>query len=88
MSTAGLPSSRVSPPSPVHADEPATLRLGAICDRLGFALTSAFVETALHIKPARVEGAAKLYRPSDFERICTALQQHIARVRESVAEAA
>ena len=78
----------VSPPSPVHADEPATLRLGAICDRLGFALTSAFVETALHIKPARVEGAAKLYRPSDFERICTALQQHIARVRESVAEAA
>ena len=78
----------VSPPSPVHADEPATLRLGAICDRLGFALTSAFVETALHIKPARVEGAAKLYRPSDFERICTALQQHIERVRESVAEAA
>ena len=77
-----------APAAPARADEPATLRLGTICDRLGFALTSAFVETALHVKPARVEGAAKLYRPSDFERICTALQQHIARVRESVAEAA
>ena len=78
----------VSPPAAPRADEPATLRLGTICDRLGFALTSAFVETALHVKPARVEGAAKLYRPSDFERICTALQQHIDRVRESVVEAA
>lgn len=35
-----------------------------------------------------MEGAAKLYRPSDFDRICVALLQHIDRVRESVAEAA
>ena len=78
----------VPAPAPARADEPATLRLGAICDRLGFALTSAFVESALKVAPARVEGAAKLYRPSDFDRICVALLQHIDRVRESVAEAA
>jgi len=79
----------IAPPPfvpPIH--EEATLRIGAICDRLGFNITAAFVETALHIRPARVDGLAKWYRPSDFERICIALQQHISRVRESLAEAA
>ncbi len=51
-------------------------------------MTSAFVDAVLHIKPARSEGAAKLYRPSDFDRICVALQQHIERVRAGVEVAA
>jgi predicted phage-related endonuclease len=78
----------VAAPAPVaapRADEPATLRLGTICDRLGFTMTSAFVADTLGIKPAKVEGASKLYRDSDFGRICTALQKHIACVREAVA---
>jgi hypothetical protein len=50
----------IAPPPfvpPIH--EEATLRIGAICDRLGFNITAAFVETALHIRPARVDGKAK-----------------------------
>lgn len=66
-------------PAP-RADEPATLKLGTICDRLGFTMTSAFVGDTLGIKPSKAEGAAKLYRESDFGRICAALQQHIERV--------
>lgn len=71
------------------ADEQATLKLGAICDRLGFVVSAAFVSATLGIKPARTEGAAKMYRESDFARICAALQAHIERVyaahREEVA---
>ena len=70
-------------------DEPATLKLGTICDRLGFVMTAAFVGDALGIKPARTDGRAVLYRESDFGRICAALQQHIERAyaaqREGVA---
>lgn len=65
-------------------NEPATLKLGTICERLGFTMTSAFVSESLGIKPAKAEGAAKLYRESDFARICQALQVHIAHVSEGV----
>lgn len=75
-------------PAP-RADEPATLPLGEICDRLGFTMTAAFVTDTLQVKPARTDGRAVLYRESDFGRICAALQQHIERVyaasREEVA---
>jgi predicted phage-related endonuclease len=70
-------------PAP-RADEPATLKLGTICERLGFTISSAFMHESLGIKPARVEGASKLYRESDFLRICAALQVHIGRLAESV----
>jgi Sec-independent protein translocase protein TatA len=83
-------SAPASAPSPApRADEPTTLKLGVICERLGITMTAAFVADTLGIKPARVEGAAKLYRESDFGRICAALQQHIEQVyaaqREQVA---
>jgi hypothetical protein len=77
----------VAAPAPMaapRADEPATLRLGTICDRLGFTMTSAFVADTLGIKPVKVEGASKLYRDSDFGRICAALQKHIASVTEAI----
>lgn len=74
------------PPVPAAADEPATLKLGTICERLGVTLTAAFVADTLCIKPARTEGSAKLYRQSDFERVCFALQRHIERVRLSQRE--
>lgn len=64
-----------------RADEPATLKLGTICERLGFTMTAAFVADTLSIKPAKVDGAARLYRESDFGRICAQLHQHIEIVR-------
>lgn len=70
-------------------DEPATLRLGTICERLGFTMTAAFVSDTLGIKPAKTDGRAMLYREGDFGRICAALQRHIERAyaaqREGVA---
>ena len=62
--------------------EPATLKLGAICERLGVTMTAAFVSDTLGVKPAKVEGASKLYRPSDFARICKALESHASAMRE------
>ena len=60
-------------------EEPVTLKLGTICERLGFAVSAAFLAESLGIMPARAEG--RLYRPSDFDRICAALHHHIERVR-------
>lgn len=70
-------------------DEPASLKLGTICERLGFTMTAAFVGDTLGIKPAKTDGRAMLYREGDFGRICAALQRHIERAyaaqREGVA---
>ena len=62
--------------------EPATIKLGVICERLGVTMTAAFVSDTLGVKPAKVDGAAKLYRPSDFARICQALESHASAMRE------
>lgn len=64
--------------------EAATLKLGTICERLGFTMTAAFVQEMLGVKPAKVEGAAKLYREGDFLAICRELRMHIAKVAEGV----
>jgi predicted phage-related endonuclease len=77
--TSGAPALSAAPVLSA-AYEPATLRLGMICDRLGFTLPAVFIADKLGIHPVRTEGAAKMYRPSDFGRICAALQDHIARV--------
>lgn len=68
---------------PTAANEPATLKLGTICERLGFTVTAAFVAETLGIEHSATDKAAKLYKESDFERICTALMLHVgtARVR-------
>lgn len=63
------------------ANELATLKLGVICERLGFAVTAAFLDT-LGIKPAATDKAAKLYRESDWSRICIVLASHISAVHE------
>jgi hypothetical protein len=78
-----VPASQLNAPSPVDPAEPATLKLGTICERfgLGFSITAAFVSDTLGIQPAGTERAAKLYRASDFARICDALVAHIGSVR-------
>lgn len=57
--------------------EPATLKLGTICERLGFTLTAAFVADTLGIQPTPSSGRAVLFKESDFARICKALVKHI-----------
>lgn len=69
-------------PAPAVASEPANLNLGAICGRLGFNLTAAFVADTLGIQHAATDKSAKLFRESDFPRICDALVRHIAAVSE------
>jgi len=61
--------------------EPATLKLGTICERLGFTVTAAFLADTLHIQPTSTDRAAKLYRESDFDKLCVALIAHVAGVR-------
>lgn len=58
-------------------EEPAILKLGTICERLGFTLTSSFISDALGIHPSATEKNAKLYKASDYDRIRTALIAHI-----------
>lgn len=65
-----------------RVDEPATLKLGTICDILGFTVTAAFLQETLHIRPAETQGRAVLYRESQWPLICSQLQAHIGAVCE------
>jgi predicted phage-related endonuclease len=81
------PQAQIVPPAP-RADEPATLKLGEVCTRLGFVVTAAFVTDTLGVKPAKVDGAARLYTESQFACICVALCSHIGQVHERLGERA
>lgn len=59
------------------ADEPATLRLGQINERLAPISLSAAGLAELGIDHSATDRAAKLYRESDFVRICEALIKRI-----------
>lgn len=65
-----------------RADEPATLKLGVICERLGFNVTAAFLADVLHIKHSATDKNAKLYRESDWLVICRQLASHVAAMAE------
>ena len=54
------------------AEEPATLKLGTICERLGFSLTEAFI-AGLGIERRGSDKRAVLYRESDWPAIKAAL---------------
>ena len=64
------------------ANEPATLKLGTICDRLGFTVSAAFLADTLHIRPARTDGRAALFTEGQFQSICQQLQSHISAMGE------
>jgi len=64
--------------APAQAD-PVTLKLGTICERLGFTMTAAFVADSLGIQPAATDKSAKLYRESDYQRIVQALIGRLQR---------
>jgi hypothetical protein len=65
-----------------RADEVATLKLGTICERLGFTMTAAFINEMLGIQCRATDKRAMLYFESDFGRICDALVEHIVCVSE------
>ena len=58
------------------ANEPATLKLGAICERLGVTMTAAFVADTLGIAPARTDGRASIYTETQFQALCARLASH------------
>lgn len=68
-------------------DEAPTLRLGTLCERLGFNVSAEFLRSIGH-PPAGRERSAILYRESDFDRICGALIDHIESVRLEQPQAA
>jgi predicted phage-related endonuclease len=61
------------------ADDGATMTIGRISAILGFNLTAMFLEQ-LGFKPVAHDKNAKIYRASDFPRICAALVRHINHV--------
>jgi hypothetical protein len=63
-------------------EEYATLKLGVICERLGFTVSAAFLADTLHIRPAKAEGASKLYTETQFRTICRQLQSHVGAMAE------
>jgi putative phage-type endonuclease len=65
-------------------NEQATLKLGEINARLGFTMTAEFVANSLGIAGTR-ERSAVMFRPSDFDRICSLLIAHIEKVRQPLA---
>lgn len=56
-------------------DEPATLPLGKLCERLGFTVTADFLEQRGY--PAVRDRSARLYREGDFAGICEAIGAHV-----------
>lgn len=80
----GPPTLTVKEPLTVapRPDEPATLKLGEICNRLSITMTAAFLQDVLHVKPARVEGAARLYTESQYTLICRQLISHVGAMAE------
>lgn len=62
-------------PLPVAPGVRPMLRLGQICNRLGFEVTEAFL-AKLGFTPAAHDRAARLYAESDYPLICAALARH------------
>ena len=65
-----------------RADEPATLKLGVICERLGFTVSAAFLADVLHVRPARTDGRAALFTETQFRTICRQLVSHVGAMAE------
>ncbi|WP_171020174.1 DUF1351 domain-containing protein [Hydrogenophaga sp. 2FB] len=63
--------------------EKPTVKLGELNTRLGFIVTADFIESLGFT--ATVERNARLYRESDFPRICAAIVRHVQGVAQGVA---
>lgn len=61
-------------------DTGATMKLGEICNILGFTMTADFL-ASLGFQ-AKQEKNAKVYRTSQFPAICTSLANHVISIRD------
>ena len=64
-----------------RADEPATLKLGDMNARLHPLQISAAGLAEFGVQPTSTQGAAKMYRPSDFDRVLLAITKHVDSLR-------
>lgn len=78
---------RAAPAPAPKADEPATLNLGAISERLEFTVPGTLM-LKYGFDGAPGPRGSKLYTESQFDRLCFALQRHIETVRLGAKEAA
>lgn len=83
---APVAAAQVTPITQPATDDGQRIKLGDITARLGFTLTADFL-VSLGFEPVEQERAAKLYRASDFPRICAALIAHIQSAQVSQAAA-
>ncbi|WP_433886921.1 YqaJ viral recombinase family protein [Pseudomonas vranovensis] len=77
---AATPITSAAPAVQPAADDGQRIKLGDISTRLGFTLTADFL-SSLGFDAVAQERSAKLYRASDFPRICAALVNHIQAVQ-------
>jgi hypothetical protein len=68
--------------APAATSGPPTLTLGAICGRLGFTVSAAFLTDTLHIKPAATDKRAQLYTEHQFATICRQLVSHVSAMSD------
>ena len=78
------PSPAVVPAAPERSDDGLRIRLGEICQRLGFTVTADFL-SSLGISHVAQERTAKMYRAGDFDLICDRIANHVMAVKEGVA---
>ena len=69
-------------PVPPAANDDARIRLGEINARIHPLQITADGLAELGFTPVATEKAAKLYRESDYPRICEALIQHLTQVAD------
>lgn len=77
---AGAPLVEALPAPPPAAEPPPSLKIGDICDRLGFIVNEAFLRDKLGFARRNTEGRGCLFHESDFPLICGALVRHIHKV--------
>lgn len=70
-----------TPPPVIELARVSWLKLGWVCDSLGFRLTEAFIGDMLGIAAKGRDKNAVLYHDSDFDLICEALIKHIKAVQ-------
>lgn len=80
-SSTGAGQAAAAAPAAVR-DERATLTLGAICGRLGFTVTAAFLADQLHVRPAATDKRAQLYTETQYQLICRQLLSHVGAMAE------
>lgn len=83
---AATPITSAAPAVQPAADDGQRIKLGDISTRLGFTLPADFL-SSLGFDAVATERSAKLYRASDFPRICAALINHIQAVQATQAAA-